>query len=114
MHLFLAFGFQSVEQWILTFGYFALFGLLFLCGLGLPVPEDIPLLISGALIASGKFELVIAAPVAWCGIIGGDCVLYHLGRRFGLEITRLPLIGKHVTKARIERIEALFMRWGVL
>ena len=48
-----------------------------------------------ALIASGKFHLAIAAPVAWCGIIGGDCVLYHLGKKYGLEITRLPLIGKH-------------------
>jgi len=103
-----------VEQWILTGGYFVLFGLLFLCGLGLPVPEDVPLLISGALIASGKFHLAIAAPVAWCGIIGGDCVLYHLGKKFGLEITRLPLIGKHVTKQRIEKIEGLFTRWGVL
>jgi membrane protein DedA with SNARE-associated domain len=109
-----AISFESVQQWILAGGYVVLFGLLFLCGLGLPVPEDIPLMISGALIATGKFHLLVAAPVAWCGIIGGDCVLYHLGKKFGLEITRLPLIGKHVTKQRIQKIEGLFSRYGVL
>jgi membrane protein DedA with SNARE-associated domain len=94
-------------------GYFVLFGLLFSCGLGLPIPEDIPLLVAGALVGSGHMHLAIAAVVAWCGIIGGDCVLYYLGRRFGLNITRLPLIGKHVTKERIYKAERLFHHYGI-
>lgn len=94
-------------------GYFVLFGLLFSCGLGVPIPEDIPLLVAGALVGSGHMHLAIAAVVAWCGIIGGDCVLYYLGRRFGLNITRLPLIGKHVTKERIHKAERLFHHYGI-
>src|SRR6185295_18583359 len=102
---FLAFSFDSVEQWIEAGGYFVLFGLLFACGLGLPMPEDIPLMIAGALVANGKMHLAFACVIAWCGIIGGDCVLYHLGKKFGLEITRVPFIGKHLTKERIEKVE---------
>src|SRR5947207_5770738 len=94
-------------------GYAVLFGMLFLCGLGLPVPEDIPLIVSGILIGSHKMHLAIAAPLAWAGIIGGDCVLYFLGRRYGLNITRVPFVGKHVTEARIEKAEKLFQRWGI-
>jgi membrane protein DedA with SNARE-associated domain len=94
-------------------GYFVLFSLLFLCGMGLPVPEDIPLLVAGALIGRGKMHVVVAAALAWCGIIGGDCMLYMFGKRFGLGITRVPLIGKHVTQERILRAEALFEKWGV-
>ena len=30
-------------------GYYVLFGLLFSCGLGVPIPEDVPLLVAGAL-----------------------------------------------------------------
>jgi membrane protein DedA with SNARE-associated domain len=81
--------------------------------LGLPLPEDIPLLISGALVAKGQMHLVAAAVAAWCGIIGGDIVLYHFGKRFGLEITRVRFIGKHLTKARIEQIEQMFSRYGI-
>ena len=44
--------------------------------------------------ALGAAWVAVAAVVAWAGIIGGDCVLYYLGRRFGLNITKLPVIGK--------------------
>ena len=94
-------------------GYFVLFGLLFSCGLGVPIPEDIPLLVAGALIGSGHMSLVPAAIMAWCGIIGGDCVLYLMGHHFGLNITRVPVLGKHVTKSRILRAEKLFEHYGI-
>src|SRR5690242_1100290 len=94
--LFLAISFNTVQGWLTTGGYFVLFGLLFACGLGLPLPEDIPLMAAGVLIANGKMHVAVAAVAAWCGIIGGDIVLYHLGKKFGLEITRVPFVGKHV------------------
>ena len=103
----------NVENWIEAGGYAVLFGLLFACGLGLPLPEDIPLLIAGALVAKGKMDWIYAGVFAWSGIIGGDCVLYYLGKRYGLEITRVPFVGKHLTKQRIERAEEFFTRYGV-
>jgi membrane protein DedA with SNARE-associated domain len=106
------FDITKIQTWLLAGGYFVLFGLLFACGLGLPLPEDIPLIAAGALIANGKMNLLIAAITAWCGIIGGDCVLYTMGRKFGLEITRVPFIGSHLTKARIERVKLLFDKYG--
>jgi membrane protein DedA with SNARE-associated domain len=111
--LLLGFSIQTVNNWISAGGYVVLFGLLFACGLGLPLPEDIPLIIAGALIAQGKMTWGIAAICAWCGIIGGDIVLYHIARKFGMEITRVPFIGKHVTRERIERVEKLFEKYGV-
>ena len=107
------FSTQQVEGWFEWGGYTVLFVLLFACGLGLPMPEDIPLLLAGFFIAQGKMHWVQACIVAWCGIIGGDCVLYSFGKRYGLEITRVPFIGKHVTKERILRADELFERWGI-
>jgi len=94
-------------------GYVVLFGLLFSCGLGMPLPEDIPLLVAGMLYGAGKMHLLPLAIGAWCGIIGGDCILYYLGHRFGLNITKVPVVGKHVTKERILRAEKLFEKYGV-
>ena len=107
----------DVVPWIRTHleqgGYGLLFLLLFCCGLGLPLPEDIPLLIAGALIAKGKMSLAVAAICAWCGIVGGDVVLYHLGLFFGLEVQRIPGIGRHLSKKRLDQVHAMFERWGV-
>ena len=110
---FLAFSLTQVQSWFEAGGYVVLFGLLFLCGLGLPLPEDIPLLTAGFFVAKGQMNLAMAAVCAWCGIIGGDIILYHLGKKFGLGITRVPFVGKHVTQARILRAEALFARYGI-
>ena len=101
-----------VQNLMSTWGYPVLFGLLFGCGLGLPVPEDVPLLLAGYFVAIGKMNLAVAAGCAWLGIIGGDCVLYSLGRRFGMGITKVPIVGKHVTADRITVARDYFHRYG--
>jgi membrane protein DedA with SNARE-associated domain len=114
---FLAFSFTMVQHWITTRGFtggvIVVFCLLVACGLGLPLPEDIPLIIAGAFLCTNAHTWAITGAAAWCGIIGGDCILYFMGRRYGLEITRAPLIGKHVTRQRIQHVEALFEKYGV-
>jgi membrane protein DedA with SNARE-associated domain len=103
---------HEVRRWLDAGGYGALFGLLFSCGLGFPLPEDVPLIASGLLIASHRMRLAIAAPLAWLGIMAGDCVLYGVGHRYGNSIVKLPLIGKHITQARLDRAENLFRKYG--
>jgi membrane protein DedA with SNARE-associated domain len=105
---------KMVERWMGTdWGYGVLFGLLLSCGLGVPLPEDIPLLLAGYFVANGQMNLFFAAVCAWCGIIGGDCILYSLGRLLGLEITKVPVIGRHISKDRLEKVHVLFEKYGV-
>jgi len=104
---------NTVKGWLLRGSYGALFGLLFSCGLGFPLPEDVPLIAAGILIYHHHMHLALAAPLAWLGIIGGDCVLYTLGYRYGEQISKVPIIGKHVTPSRIRRAESLFQKYGV-
>src|ERR1700729_3528376 len=104
---------RHIEDLMSTWGYPVLFGLLFSCGLGLPLPEDVPLVIAGYFVANGKMHLGIAAVCAWLGILGGDCVLYSLGRRYGMGITKVPFIGKHINTDRIKWAELKFQRYGI-
>jgi membrane protein DedA with SNARE-associated domain len=105
--------FEHVKQYIGTVGYPALFGLLFACGLGLPLPEDIPLMISGALIAQGSMRWPIAAVCAWFGIIGGDICLYTIGRVLGRAVTKTPVLRAHITEQRLDKVEGMFHQYGV-
>ena len=104
---------DTIQRFVHAGGYYVIFGLLFACGLGLPLPEDVPLILGGYFSATGHLDLAVVAIVAWFGIIGGDCVLYHFGKKYGLNITRVPYIGKHVTKEGIQKAEVLFDRWGI-
>ncbi len=105
--------FERVQQSMRSAGYPVLFGLLLSCGLGMPLPEDIPLLLAGFFVARGEMSLLPAAVCAWCGIIGGDCVLYYIGRRFGMSVTKVPVIGSHIKVEQIERLHAQFEKYGV-
>ena len=79
----------------------------------MPLPEDIPLIIAGAFLCTDKPSWIIVGVAAWCGILGGDIMLYMLGRRFGRGITRVPFIGKHITEARLDTVQAMFEQYGV-
>ena len=104
---------DTVQRWMGKAGYPVLFGLLVSCGLGVPLPEDVPLLLAGWFAASGQMNLVAAAICAWCGIMVGDCILYGLGRRFGMGITELPVIGRHIDKKRIDSLHNQFEKYGI-
>jgi membrane protein DedA with SNARE-associated domain len=106
-------GPEQVEAWVTWGGSLVIFALLFACGLGLPLPEDIPLLVGGYFVGQGKMHIVVLCVLAWLGIIGGDCVLYSLARRYGLNITRVRFIGRHVTETRILWAEEKFERYGI-
>lgn len=63
--------------------YLLLFRILVLCGMGLPMPEDIVIITGGYLAYLGKTNLVWTMIVLWTGAIFGDCMLYWVGRRYG-------------------------------
>jgi membrane protein DedA with SNARE-associated domain len=104
---------ENIETLIQSGGYVALFSLLLGCGLGLPLPEDVPLITAGILISQGHMTWYLAAPITWCGIIGGDMCLYRISRKYGYNITRVPWIGKHVTVERLQVASHWFDRYGV-
>ena len=106
-------NFDQIEGYIAAVGYPALFGLLFACGFGLPVPEDVPLIVAGALIAKGSMSWLWAGIFAWCGIIGGDICLYWISRKVGPRVTQLPLLRGHITQDRLDRVHKMFDKYGV-
>ncbi len=114
----LAFSIDTVRDWVQNNGFWGgvavIFGLLFACGLGLPLPEDVPLIVAGAFLVHDTRSWIIVGAACWCGIIGGDIMLYMLGHKYGMNITRLPFIGKHVNAERIQHVEKLFERYGVM
>lgn len=61
----------------------ALLAVLLLCGLGLPMPEDIILITAGLLASMGKFPLWWAIFAGMIGVLSGDSMLFFLGRRYG-------------------------------
>jgi membrane protein DedA with SNARE-associated domain len=60
--------------------YFAIFGVLFVCGLGVPIPEDITLISAGVLASMETISLPWGIAACFCGVLVGDALLFNLGR----------------------------------
>ena len=68
------------------FGYAAVFGLLLVAGVGVPIPEELTQLTAGVLAHEGVLDLRLAIAVVWAGILAGDVLLFELARRHGPRI----------------------------
>ncbi len=85
--------------------YIAILAILFACGLGLPVPEDITLIGAGILAAVGTISLGGAIAAGLIGVLVGDSFMYLLGNKFGYKVFHLPFFRKIFTESRIRSAE---------
>ena len=95
------------------YGYIAVFGILILCGFGLPVPEDITL-VSGGVISG----LDLANPHTMClvglaGVLIGDSTMFLAGRIFGYRIQRLKIFRRILSPRRFSHIQRKFKQYGL-
>lgn len=101
-----------VSGYIEHFTYLGLFVVLLLCGMGLPMPEDIALLAGGFLVHRGVTRYPITLAVALLGVVAGDNSLFFLGRRFGTGLVSYFGLNRPGSKAQIDRIRAFMRRHG--
>jgi membrane protein DedA with SNARE-associated domain len=80
--------------------------------LGLLVPGESLVIVSGVLAAAGLFELPALISVVSAGAVVGDSIGYELGRRLGRPwlLRRGARLGFH--RDRIEAVDAFFERHG--
>lgn len=89
--------------------YLTVFGVLVACGMGLPLPEDISLVLGGFLAHRGSAELPIMMTIGFLGILVGDTLIYLAGRRIGTQVGRQGgFFARIVTPEKRAKVEALF------
>ncbi len=95
------------------FGYLGIVLLLVLGGLGVPIPEEAPILLSAILSHKGAMAWPLALAACFLGVLLGDFMVYFLGYFYGEKVLSLPLTRKFLTRAREEQIKGYFHRHGI-
>jgi len=103
---------DSVYHLISHYGLIAVFGLLVLGIVGLPVPDETLLTFSGYLVYRGQFQYVPTVITALAGSICGITISYTIGRTGGLYLIHKYGPYVHLTQERIERVHRWFVRLG--
>lgn len=102
-----------LEQFLEEFTYLGVFIALFLGAVGVPLPEEIPIVTSGVLAHEGVIHWWLALPVCLLGVLSGDVVLYWVGHHWGERVLAWRIVRFVLTVEREERLKELYVRHGV-
>jgi membrane protein DedA with SNARE-associated domain len=103
---------QLIEQYMLAYGYWAVFFGVMLENAGLPVPGETILLVAGYFASTGVFRVPLVMLVAATGAVIGDnigfAIGHHYGRGFLLRVGRFFFL----TPKRFAHMEDYFKSHG--
>lgn len=82
--------------------------------LGLPIPEDVPLVLAGILLQADKISIQTTFPLCYAAVIGGDVLIYWVGRKFGLALFKKRWFKSRFPLSRIKSIRAGLEKRSIL
>jgi membrane protein DedA with SNARE-associated domain len=106
-----------VVEWLVAnleeFTYFGIALCLFVAGLGVPIPEDIPLIFGGVMAGAGKIDVWWHFGISMAFILIGDSCLFFIGRRLSRNADASKgWFGRLLSPGRRHKATAYFNRWG--
>jgi len=103
----------SIAQFLEEFTYLGVFLVLFAAGLGVPMPEELPIMAGGVLAHEGVVRWWLMLPVCVLGVLSGDVALYWIGRHWGERVLSWRVVRFVLSPEREESLKAAYRRHGV-
>jgi membrane protein DedA with SNARE-associated domain len=82
--------------------YLLVFGILLLCGFGIPIPEDVTLFAGGLLAYYGVVDLYAMIFVGLAGVMVGDSTMWFLGHKYGRVLMQKAFFKKLLPEERLQ------------
>jgi len=105
-------SFEEISLYVSTFAYAAMFFILVISAMGLPIPEEPVLIASGLAVGWGKADWLPTVVACVAGIIVGDIFVYAMSRYHARSFLRLPPFRWVFSEERQARIQRLYDRHG--
>lgn len=99
---------MTPELFVEQMSYLGVVLILLIAGFGLPLPEDIPLIMAGVLCGLGKANIYIMLPVAFGAVLGADVLIFTMGRLHGERLRKLPMIRKYLSDERLAKVSEAY------
>ncbi|MCE9582869.1 MAG: DedA family protein [Planctomycetes bacterium] len=92
--------------------YPTIVGILYVCGLGVPIPEEITLLISGYAAYHGWVNLWLIMALCVAAILAGDLTMFLIARRWGGRLLKTRFGAWLFPVTRLEKVHRYFDKHG--
>src|SRR5216683_707258 len=102
----------QMTEWLATWGYLGVFGLVFIGNIGIPVPEESILLVAGFMAGRGELELRTLYLVGILSAVSGDCFGFGWGRIGGQRLFERLAQRFRFVRERYDRLQDFFQTHG--
>lgn len=92
--------------------YLLILGILLLCGLGIPIPEDITLFAGGLLAYYGMADVWGMIAISLFGVMAGDSFIFYLGSKYGRSLTQKGVFKRLLPEERLNHVGGLLRERG--
>lgn len=92
--------------------YIVVFVILLVCGLGVPIPEDVTLFAAGVMAYYGKANVYLMIIVSLFGVLVGDSFMYWLGAKYGKAITQKRFFARFLTEETLNNVQHRLLTKG--
>ena len=99
---------QLIEHW----GYSAIFLLVMLGSIGIPVPEEAVMFLAGLLVWEKKLELSVVLIVGFLSMVSGDNLGYWVGRTYGRATIERYGQKLFISSERLDMMQKFVSRHG--
>lgn len=106
--------FDWLVETFTSYPYVGVAAMFVLCGLGLPLPEEIVLVAAGYVCFKGLADRYLMMAACAGAILAGDLLPFIGGRVFGAKLLRIRPLRMLVTKRRLAMFDRWFSRRGDL
>jgi membrane protein DedA with SNARE-associated domain len=107
-----------MAEWLLgqdgLFLYVALLLMLLGGAIGLPIPEDLPLILAGVLAHAGRVNVELVALVCYVGVVVGDVAIFAIGRWLGPSLFQKRWFRSRFPASKIRRLRVNLERRSFL
>lgn len=93
-------------------GYVAVWIALMICGLGLPLPEDVTLVAGGVIAGLGYANVHMMFAMCMVGVLLGDATVFMLGHHYGARMLKWRWVARVLPPRRYEMVQHKFARYG--
>ncbi|HEX7550741.1 MAG TPA: DedA family protein, partial [Candidatus Methylomirabilis sp.] len=101
---------EALQGFVEHFTYLGIFAALVLGSLGVPLPEEMPIIAAAILSHAGVVRWWLVLPVCLVGVLSGDVVLYWVGWHWGEHVLNWRVVRLVLTPKREQWLQAAYRR----
>ncbi|MFB6356553.1 MAG: DedA family protein [bacterium] len=98
--------------YVVQFRYGAVYFALTIAGLGVPLPEEATIIVSGFMVATGEMEMGYTLLVCYLGVLSGDVITYLMGRYGGRWVLGTRVFRWLISRKRLAQAQYYYRQYG--